>query len=238
MISIDDRHDKIMAFIDGGYIYSALVALNRHLVVGAMLDLIRKAANEVPGKNDLRRVYYYNALPPLYSDDNLRKRNDHLIRQAELRLSKPIKQVQREVRSMVITKAPHADILKKLGITDDEYNAQKELDRATAQMRYYENMQHRGAKVILTKLKHDSFGKYFQKGIDVYIASDILSLAFENAYDIAILVSGDSDFIEVVDKVRERGKLSFLASFKYGKSYDLQKSCDGFIDLEKLLPLP
>ncbi|GAG58010.1 unnamed protein product, partial [marine sediment metagenome] len=35
---------------------------------------------------------------------------------------------------------------------------------------------------------------------------DIISLAYENAYDTAVLVSGDGDFVPVVKKVKELDK--------------------------------
>lgn len=235
MVSLNDRHDRIMSFLDGGYIYKSLKSLGKKLNTDETLSLIKRAIDKIPGRNDSRRIYYYNALPPIHSDDILRRKIDYLIKQMEDKRSRPVKEIQSEICSLRVSGMAESEIMKKLSLTKDEYDAQKELHKARLQMKYYEIMQYRGAKVILNKLKRDKPGEYRQKGVDVYIASDLLSLAFENAYDIAMLVSGDSDFIEVIDKVRERGKLVFLASFENGKSYDLQKSCDGFISLDKIL---
>jgi len=75
-------------------------------------------------------------------------------------------------------------------------------------------------------------GNFIEKGVDIKIASDMLSLAFNNAYDIAILISGDADFEEVIDQIQRLGKQVFNAGFKgYGDSEALKKICDGFIDL-------
>ncbi|MCJ7646416.1 NYN domain-containing protein, partial [bacterium] len=68
-----------------------------------------------------------------------------------------------------------------------------------------------------------------------YIASDMLSLAFRDAYDIAILISGDTDYVRVIDEIQELGKIVEVASFKYGKSWDLEKACDKYILLDPIV---
>ena len=61
--------------------------------------------------------------------------------------------------------------------------------------------------VIQTKVIRESpNGKKFQKGIDIFIYRDIVELADEDSYDKAILVSGDSDFIDIITKLRNLEK--------------------------------
>lgn len=45
---------------------------------------------------------------------------------------------------------------------------------------------------------------YTQKGVDTRIAVDMVTLAVRNAYDVAILISGDSDLAEAVNYIREQ----------------------------------
>lgn len=47
---------------------------------------------------------------------------------------------------------------------------------------------------------------YEQKGVDVLIAFDLVTLATRNAYDIAILIAGDQDFICPVLEIRMMNK--------------------------------
>lgn len=44
-----------------------------------------------------------------------------------------------------------------------------------------------------------------QKGVDILMAIDMLAAAYENQYDWAVLVAGDSDFLELVKKVKHMG---------------------------------
>lgn len=49
-------------------------------------------------------------------------------------------------------------------------------------------------------------GKKVQKQLDLFLYRDIVELATEDVFDKAILVSGDSDFIEIVRKLKQLQK--------------------------------
>lgn len=53
---------------------------------------------------------------------------------------------------------------------------------------------------------------WVEKAVDVMIAVDMLSMAQNDKYDAAYLVSADGDFTPAVEKVRELGKKVFIAS--------------------------
>ena len=44
-----------------------------------------------------------------------------------------------------------------------------------------------------------------QKGVDILMAIDMLTAAYEKQYDWAVLVAGDSDFLELVNTVKHMG---------------------------------
>lgn len=50
---------------------------------------------------------------------------------------------------------------------------------------------------------NNTYKTHIQKGVDTRIVVDMVTMAVDNAYDIAILVSGDSDLAEAVNYIRE-----------------------------------
>lgn len=74
---------------------------------------------------------------------------------------------------------------------------------------------------------------YVQKGVDVRLAVDMIAFAAANMYDVAVLVSGDGDFAEAVQHVKNIGKHVENAFFRTGQSRDLSARADRFILLDK-----
>lgn len=98
---------------------------------------------------------------------------------------------------------------------------------------FLNELQKLGIKVKTMPLKKTPEG-YIEKGVDVLLATDMVSLAFRDAYDTAILVSGDSDYVPVVEEIQELGKRVENVSFKRTSSYELRKVCDSFLLLDNL----
>ena len=69
-------------------------------------------------------------------------------------------------------------------------------------------------------------GAPIEKGVDVKLATDMLNLAWKNVYDTAIIVTGDGDFADAVEAVKELGKHVENAFTKKGLSQHLRQACD------------
>ena len=69
-------------------------------------------------------------------------------------------------------------------------------------------------------------GVAVEKGIDIMLATDLLYFAWNNFYDVAILVSGDSDFTYALQAVKNMGKHVEVAYFESGVSKDLLNIAD------------
>jgi len=79
---------------------------------------------------------------------------------------------------------------------------------------------------------------YHEKGVDVQIAVDLAVGAFKNKFDVAYLVSSDSDLIPAINASISAGKKVVYVGFKKNPSYALYKSCKKSILLGRgdLLP--
>jgi uncharacterized LabA/DUF88 family protein len=71
------------------------------------------------------------------------------------------------------------------------------------------------------------------KGVDIALTRDMLTHAFFNHYDAAVLMAGDGDYVPLVDEVKRLGKIVCVAAFSSsGLSPALRLSSDAFVDLE------
>jgi len=72
-----------------------------------------------------------------------------------------------------------------------------------------------------------------EKGTDVNLATCMLAAAYQNAYDVAILVSADSDYIPIIRQVSNFGK-NVVAVGVYGQNLTkLKRETDDIFILKK-----
>jgi uncharacterized LabA/DUF88 family protein len=94
-------------------------------------------------------------------------------------------------------------------------------------------------EVILCKLRKVQRNsrniEYEMKGDDTHLVSDFVGEAYEDLYDTAIIVSGDEDFVSPIKRVKMLGKKIENAYFSSSSSYNLRKSCDRSIHLNKIV---
>ena len=69
-----------------------------------------------------------------------------------------------------------------------------------------------------------------EKGIDTALATDMIRLAWEDAYDIGVIASSDSDFVPVVEFLDSRGRKMIQAGFPPAGAH-LATSCWASLDL-------
>lgn len=73
-----------------------------------------------------------------------------------------------------------------------------------------------------------------EKGVDTRIATEMISLAWANGYNVAVLVSSDRDFIPVAEFLQTKGIKVIHASFPPLGS-DLSKKCWGNFPVTQIL---
>jgi len=69
-----------------------------------------------------------------------------------------------------------------------------------------------------------------EKGVDVALATDLVYFGLRKFYDVAIVVSGDSDLISAINRVREAEATIRIeiAQFKNAVGSEMLKVCDFF----------
>jgi uncharacterized protein (TIGR00288 family) len=78
-----------------------------------------------------------------------------------------------------------------------------------------------------------------KNGADINLALDALEMAFTHEHVNAFaIISGDSDFIPLVNKLKEYGKIIFVVGGRAFTSTILQKNCHEFISFESLIDEP
>ena len=96
--------------------------------------------------------------------------------------------------------------------------------------RFHDYLRYKGFRVIA----RDSYDpdQNVQKEVDVAMAVQMVVHAFKDNYDVAIVVSGDRDFIPAIQEVQAAGKRVEVAAFKTSKSDEMERQADVFHNLD------
>jgi uncharacterized LabA/DUF88 family protein len=106
--------------------------------------------------------------------------------------------------------------------------------------RLHDALRFQGFRVIAREVNYGEEGE--QKEVDVALATELVANALRNAFDVAIIVSGDRDFVPAVERVRMEGKGVEAAFFwdaeapgaKSSFSQHLQRAADRVHNLDEL----
>lgn len=109
------------------------------------------------------------------------------------------------------------------GIVDPKEDA-----NANAQQREYFDLVERNQNisVVLGEAVKVSEGKFRQKGVDVLLAIDALSMAYLDHYDSGLFVLGDRDFKPLIEAIKSAGKKTFGFSYIENVSKELTRTFD------------
>ncbi len=120
---------------------------------------------------------------------------------------------------------------------EDKYRQQQSffdsLDSVPYLTKKFGRLERRLVKQTLPDGTFVSVPTYVEKGVDTFIVIDMLSHAFKDHFDTAILVSGDEDFAVLVENVKDLGKHVEVANL--GGSYILRQAADKYILIDKNL---
>lgn len=80
--------------------------------------------------------------------------------------------------------------------------------------------------------KHSKRGVFFQKGIDVQMALDMIRAFKDIGCELFIVGSGDEDFIPAIDLLKEEGAVVWIAAVGSNISSRMVRMADRFIRLD------
>lgn len=95
-----------------------------------------------------------------------------------------------------------------------------------SQQKLFAKLQRAGVKFVLGHLIRHPDGTYHEKGVDVRIAVEMIRFAHSDAYDVAYLLSSDTDLVAAVEEVKLLGKKVHYVGFAKGQSFGLTKAAD------------
>lgn len=73
------------------------------------------------------------------------------------------------------------------------------------------------------------------KGVDIELTKDMLSHGFRGNYDQVVLVSGDGDYVPLVEEVKRLGKIVHVRFIEACTNPELKLAADSFGDISELL---
>ncbi len=108
-----------------------------------------------------------------------------------------------------------------LGVVRRKKNDSKSEKLYADQQRLFRKLQRQNIIIILGQLIKHPDKSYHEKGVDVRLAVEMIRFARENKYDIAYLVSSDTDLVAAVEEVQSIGKTVQYVGISKGQSFGL-----------------
>lgn len=112
------------------------------------------------------------------------------------------------------------------------YDQTREPHKYTGQVRFFNRIHKMPFVTLKTRPLVSRGAELIQKGVDTLIATDMVSMAFLNHYDIAFLVSGDGDLAPAVEAIKAAGKQIIVAAFPRSRSTAVANAADHEIVLD------
>lgn len=198
--------EKLVIFVDGSnYYHSLKKAFNKTNVD------FQKLSDFLSSNYNLVKIYYYSA--PLLWQENPKQYSK------QQKYFEKLKQVKR------------LDLI--LGRLEKRKNAKLEQIKQKYNL-LLSNLDNNISKESISqfyKIKDEleSYSKYgtkVEKGVDVNLAVDLVTLSYENKYDVAMVISNDGDFEPSVKKAQLYGKKVYNVKFPKCNAHHLSNICD------------
>lgn len=98
----------------------------------------------------------------------------------------------------------------------------------------HNKLREQGFRVVARESMVFRDGKVEQKEVDVSLACEMLEHALMNHFDVAIVLSGDRDFVPVIQKVQSAGKRVEVAAFSDVYNEECKRAADVYYILDDI----
>lgn len=134
-----------------------------------------------------------------------------------------------------------AGIRYYIGALKRQRGNQKSEKMYADQQKLLAKLQQKEIVVTLGHLIQHPDKSFHEKGVDVRIAVEMIRFARENAYDVAYLLSSDTDLVPAVEEVQSFGKKIVYVGTAKSQSFGLTKQADDTVllrpeDIKPFLP--
>ena len=128
-----------------------------------------------------------------------------------------------------------------IGAIRRQRNNVKSEEMYANQQRLFRKLQTQNINVVLGQLIQHPDKTFHEKGVDVRLAVEMIRFARQDKYDIAYLISSDTDLVAAIEEVRSLGKTVQYVGTAKGQSFGLSKASNDVRllrseDLEKFFP--
>lgn len=100
--------------------------------------------------------------------------------------------------------------------------------------RFHNSLGEKGFRVVVRDAVVRQEGRMVQKEVDVSLACEMLEHALMNHFDVAVVVSGDRDFVPAMQKVQAAGKRVEVAAFSNVMNDECRRTADVYYLLDDL----
>lgn len=112
------------------------------------------------------------------------------------------------------------------------FDSKNIVDSEDKTKRFHDKLRYNGFRVI-ARDSYDTEAK-IQKEVDVSMAVQMVVHALKDNYDVAIVVSGDRDFIPAIQEIQSAGKRVEVAAFSTSCAKEMIRQTDSFVSLDEL----
>jgi uncharacterized LabA/DUF88 family protein len=148
-----------------------------------------------------------------------------------------LRDYQRKIRSRVHVDYPKLvqELANSREIRGKYYYCSEPAIVGASQTKFMDMLRTNGFTVVPKKLKTRGGSRNVEKGVDVALVTDLLSLAWEKAYEDAVIVSGDADYADAIKYVKQKGIMVQIVAWSGSFSQELKRVANDVIYLDNLM---